>query len=291
MRLRWLMVLGRDVVGALRGHDLALLAAGVTYYAAIAIVPGVLVAVNLLGLLLGRPRTAELGRSLADALPGGLGAPAVVLAAFDAALTMSPLVVVAAAVPASFYGEGLRRAFVRLAGTTEGLVGWRGRLGILPLLAAAPVLLLPVLLVTPSLARLFAERGVSAGLGVVVAFTVDWLVLTATLMIVYRVVGPGRPGWAATLWAAAATGSFVAGFVQGFVLFLSFHLDLGLPFGGFRAIGGAVAVGFWLFLLHLIVLVGYGLALRLDERGGVPWADVHPARRHPRGAGGHADPG
>ncbi|WP_235826245.1 hypothetical protein [Candidatus Frankia alpina] len=58
------------------------------------------------------------------------------------------------------------------------------------------------------------------------------------------------------------------------MLFLSFHLDLGLPFGGFRAIGGAVAVGFWLFLLHLIVLVGYSLALRLDERDGVPWAEA-----------------
>ncbi len=273
MTPRWLMPLGREVTGALRGQDLALLAAGVTYYAAIAIVPGVLVAVSLLRLLVGRPRTAEFGRSLADALPAGLGAPGVVISAFDAALTMSPVVVIAAAVPATFYGEGLRRAFVRLAAREETLVGWRGRLGVLPLLAAAPVLLLPVLLVTPMLARLFDERGFSAWLGVVVAFAVDWLVLTATLTHVYRVVGPGRAGWAATLWAAAATGSFIAGFVQGFVLFLSFHLDLGLPFGGVRAIGAAVAVGFWLFLLNLLVLVGYSLALRFEERGGRPWAD------------------
>nr|MDT0667859.1 YhjD/YihY/BrkB family envelope integrity protein [Micromonospora sp. DSM 115978] len=106
----------------------------------------------------------------------------------------------------------------------------------------------------------------------------DWLVLTAVLGFVYRVVAPGRPAWAATVWAAAATGSFVAGFVQGFVLFLSFTLDLGLPFGGFRAVGGAAAVGFWLFLLHLMVLVGYSLALRLDERAGVPWAEVCAVR-------------
>lgn len=235
-----LVALGRDVVVRLRGHDLALISAGVTYYAAISLVPGVLVAISLLGLLLGEPRTAELGRSLADALPDDLGAPAVVNATFQAATTTSPLVVAA---------------------------------------AAAPVLLLPVLLVTPTLARLFADSGVSAALGVVVAFTVDWLVLTATLALVYRVVGPGRPAWAATLWAATVTGSFVAGFVQGFVLFLSFSLDLGLPFGGFSAVGGAVAVGFWLFLLHLLVLVGYSLALRLDERAGVPLAEANTRLR------------
>lgn len=262
---RQVVALGRDVVDGLRGHDLALMSAGVTYYAAIALVPGVLVAISLIGLLLGEARTHELGSSLAEALPIGLGAPAVVDTAFQAATTMSPLVVAGAAVPATFYGEGLRRAFVRLAGQREDLVGWRGRLSVLPLLAAAPVLLLPVLLVTPVLARLFADSGLSAALGVVVAFAVDWLVLAATLTFVYRVVGPGRPSWLATLCAAGTAGSFVAGFVQGFVLFLSFTLDLGLPFGGFYPVGAAVAVGFWLFLLHLVVLVGYGLALRLGK--------------------------
>ncbi len=226
-----------------------------------------LVAISMIDRLLGEARTCELGSSLAEALPGGLGAPAVVDMAFRAATTMSPLVVAGAAVPATFYGEGLRRAFVRLAGRREDLVGWRGRLSVLPFLAAAPVLLLPVLLVTPVLARLFADSGFSAALGAVVAFMVDWLVLTATLTFVYRVLGPGRPTWTATLCVAGTTGSFIAGFVQGFVLFLPFTLDLGLPFGGFYPVGAAVAVGFWLFLLHLVVLVGYGLALRLGENG------------------------
>lgn len=65
--------------------------------------------------------------------------------------------------------------------------------------------------------------------------------------------------------------------MQGFVLFLAIPVDLGLPFGGFRSIGATVAVGLWLYLLHVIVLVGYGLTHRLDERGGVPWARAEPA--------------
>jgi membrane protein len=78
----------------------------------------------------------------------------------------------------------------------------------------------------------------------------------------------------ASLWGGAVTGSFVAGFVQGFVLFLSLPLDLGLPFGGFVGIGATVAVGLWLYLLHVLVLIGYVLTLRIQGRGGVPWQRV-----------------
>ena len=56
------------------------------------------------------------------------------------------------------------------------------------------------------------------------------------------------------------------------MLFLSLPLDLGAPFGGLDVIGAMVAVGLWLWLLHLIVLVGYSLTQRIDDRGGLPWA-------------------
>jgi membrane protein len=49
------------------------------------------------------------------------------------------------------------------------------------------------------------------------------------------------------------------------VLFLALPLDLGAPFGGLTVVGGVVAVGLWLFLLHLVVLVGWLLTLSLDE--------------------------
>ena len=77
------------------------------------------------------------------------------------------------------------------------------------------------------------------------------------------------------------TGSFVAGFVQGFVLFLSLPLRLGVPFGGFTEIGGMVAVGLWLYLLHVLVLVGFLLTLRIDARGGVPWRRPNDVPRSP----------
>ena len=274
----------RDTMLSLRGHDLALHAAGVTFYAGIAVVPSILLAIWLSARLVGDDRMAELGRSLGDALPDELGAPQVAEATIAAGLGQPTVVALAVLIPATFYGEGLRRAFVSLTDARDTLIGWRGRLLVLPLFAAAPALLLVVLLVTPTVARLFGEGGASVLLGIVLAFLTDWVVLWFSLTWVYRVVSPRRPGWLASIWGGAVTGSFIAGFVQGFVLFLSLPLDLGLPFGGFVQIGGVVAVGLWLYLLHVLVLVGFAMTLRMEARGGVPWHPVpEPA---PAGDGG-----
>jgi membrane protein len=264
----------RETMRSLKGHDVALYAAGVTFYAGIALVPSVLVAVWLSAQLVGNDRMVSLGRSLADALPDQLGAPHVAEATIAAGLRLPVAVALAVIIPATFYGEGLRRAFVSLADAEDTLIGWRGRAAVLPLFLIAPALFLPVLLVTPTLARLFADGGASVLLAIVLAFLTDWVAISLTLTWVYRVVSPNRPGWLASLWGGAVTGSFVAGFVQGFVLFLSLPLKLGVPFGGFIGIGGTVAVGLWLYLLHVLVLVGFALTHRIEARGGVPWHRV-----------------
>jgi len=271
---RRLAELLRDTMRSLRGNDLALHAAGVTFYAGIAVVPSILLAVWLSARLVGDERIVDLGRSMGAALPDELGAPEVAQATIAAGLGQPTAVALAVLIPATFYGEGLRRAFVSMTGVRDRLIGWRGRLLVLPLFVAAPVLLLAVLLVTPTVARLFGEGGASVLLGIVLAFLTDWVVLWFSLTWVYRVVSPRRPGWLASVWGGAVTGSFIAGFVQGFVLFLSLPLDLGLPFGGFTQIGAVVAVGLWLYLLHVLVLVGFALTLRMESRGGVPWHPV-----------------
>ena len=269
----------RDTMRSLKGYDLALHAAGVTFYAGIAVVPSVLLAIWLSAQLVGDDRMVSLGRSLADVLPDELGAPHIAEATIAAGLQQPVVVALAVLLPATFYGEGLRRAFVSLTEARDTLIGWRGRVLVLPLFAAAPVLLLAVLLVTPTLARLFGAGGASVLLGIVLAFLTDWIVLWFTLTWVYRFVSPRRPGWLAAVWGGAVTGSFIAGFVQGFVLFLSLPLDLGLPFGGFLEIGGMVAVGLWLYLLHVLVLVGFAMTLRLEARGGIPWHLVSPSAK------------
>ncbi len=267
MRLvRKIRAVGRDVVASSRRHDLALYAAGLTFYGGIALLPATLVAIRLAGALVGQERVSARGEQVAAALPGALGAPDVVARLVDAGARLDLLTLVAALLPSTLYGEGLRRAFVRLAGTDESYAGWRGRLGVLPLLVVTPLMALAVLEAAPLLADLVARGAGGVALAVYLALVLDWLLLSVPLAYVYRMLSPLPVSW----WAAAVSGlvtaSMLAGFLQGFVLFLAIPLDLGLPFGGVAPVGATVAVGLWLWVLHVLVLVGHQLVLVLDRR-------------------------
>ncbi|MBL7262059.1 YhjD/YihY/BrkB family envelope integrity protein [Paractinoplanes lichenicola] len=244
----------------LRGRDLALHAAAVTFYGGIAVVPIALLAVWITGLIAGADRVRRLtGRTIA-ALPDQIGAPQALSALIDAGLHLTPLFALASLLPATLYGEGLRRAFVSLRSHepgVESLVGWRGRLAWLPLMAAAPALTLAMFLALPSTSGLWLRGGWYSVLGVVLSFLAAWLVLTPVLIWVYRYVAPDRPRWLSTVLVGSFFAANLSGFLHGFVLFCSFPLDLGAPFGGFDEIGGMVAVGLWLYLFHVIVLAGY----------------------------------
>lgn len=251
-----------------RGRDLSLHAAAISFYGAIAVVPAALLAIWLTGLVGGADRVRRLTAYPLRVMPDAIGADRAASALVEAGLHLTPLLALAALLPASLYGEGLRRAFVSVAardGEDESLVGWRGRLLLLPLLAPAPALLLAILMVLPLTTRLVRQGGWAGVFGVVLSFLAVWLVLTPVLFWVFRVVGPGRPDWLSTLGVGSFTAANLSGFLHGFVLFCSLPLDLGVPFGGIDAIGAGVAVLLWLYLFHVIVLAGYSATLALSR--------------------------
>ena len=241
----------------LKGRDVALHAAAVTFYAGIAVVPVALLAIWITGLVVGADRVRRLTGHTIEALPSAIGAPRALSALIEAGLALTPILALASLLPATLYGEGLRRAFVSLRYPGESLVGWRGRILWLPLLAAAPALLLATFMALPVTSGLWVRGGWYAIAGVVLSFLAWWIVLTPVVIWVYRYVAPGRPEWLATVLVGSFTAANLSGFLHGFVLFCSLPLDLGLPFGGFTEIGAVVAVGLWLYLFHVIVLAGY----------------------------------
>jgi membrane protein len=272
-RLRRLRDLAAAPFRPLRGRDVALYAAAVTFYAGIAVVPISLLAVWLTGLVAGAGRVRRLTGHTIAALPDEIGVPRALAALIDAGLHLTPALALASLLPATLYGEGLRRAFVSLQAPGESLVGWRGRLLWLPLLAAAPALLLAMFLALPTTAGLWVRGGWWSVLGVVLSFLAGWLVLTPVVIWVFRYVAPGRPPWPATVLVGSFTAANLSGFLHGFVLFCALPLDLGTPFGGFTEIGGMVAVGLWLYLFHVILLAGYAATVTLGQA---------LARRRPR---------
>jgi membrane protein len=245
----------------LKGRDVSLHAAAVTFYGGIAVVPASLLAVWITGLIVGADRVRRLTGRTIEALPSQIGAPQALSALIEAGLELTPILALASLLPATFYGEGLRRAFVSLRDPGEAMVGWRGRVLWLPLMAAAPALLLATFLALPVTSSLWERGGWYAVGGVILSFLACWLVLTVVVVWVYRYVAPGRPEWPATVLVGSFTAANLSGFLHGFVLFCSFPLDLGIPFGGFTEIGAMVAVGFWLYLFHVLILAGYAATL------------------------------
>lgn len=264
MRLRAVRRVVSAALRPLRGRDVALHAAAVTFYGGIAVVPVALLAIWLTALVAGADRVRRLTGYPVDALSDAIGADRALAALVDAGLRLTPALALAALLPATLYGEGLRRAFVSLREPGEQLVGWRGRLLLLPLLAAAPAFVLALLMALPAAVRLLQRGGWASVAGVVVSFLAAWLVLTPVLVWVYRAVAPGRPDWLSTVLVASFTAANLSGFLHGFVLFCSLPLDLGLPFGGFDEIGAVVAVALWLYLFHVIVLAGFAATRQLS---------------------------
>jgi membrane protein len=250
----------------LRGRDLALIAAGLTFYAGIAVVPLLLLSVSLTAAFSSPEEVHALGGRLASLFPSGAGAPSAVAELFDAGVGLDGWGVLLALLPMSLYGEGVRRALLRFSRREEAFTAWRGRLAALPLLLITPVTLYPLLLAADAMAGLAEQGGVAALAGrIAVGFYSVLAGLTIPLAWVFRVVGVEKVGWPALVVGALFTAACLSGFLQGFVLFLALPLRLGAPFGGLDVVGGTVAIGLWLFALHVVLIVGWLATQTLDE--------------------------
>ena len=259
--MRFLLLVARFF----KGRDLNLHAAAITFYGGIAVVPVALLTIRFAGLLAGAGRIRRLAAPVIAAVPDRLGADRATAVLVDAGLHMSWPLTAAALIPATLYGEGLRRALISLSGSDASPAGWRGRLLILPVLALGPVLLLALLTVLPGAARRLQDGGWASVGAVILSFLAAWLVLSPVLILVYRLIAPLRPGWTTTALVGSFTAANVSGFAHGFVLFWSLPLDLGVPFGGLDAVGAVVAVALWLYLFHLVTLVGYAATIQVHR--------------------------
>jgi hypothetical protein len=126
-----------------------------------------LVAVAVARFVVGRDTLARYGDRLAETIPAALGAGGWVQALFDAGLSLSPVAVVFAVFMGSAYGRGLSRALSRFAPEDQRELppSWWSRAMTLPLLGLAPLLLLGLLLVTPSVSDLMQGNDVFGVLG------------------------------------------------------------------------------------------------------------------------------
>ncbi len=278
-----LHAVARHVRTALRGRDLVLWAAGLTFYGMVAVVPVLLLALWGAATLFGDTLVLDGARLLGRSLPGAHDTGPALSALAGAAVTATWPLLLAMLLPASLYGEGLRRGLVAVTGApVRGVTGWAGRLRFVPVLVAAPLLVAFPLAFTQVVAPLYEAGGWSAVLGVVLSFHLDLVPMCVVVGIVLAAIGPAALPPRAAVLAGFVLGAVLTGFLHGFVLFLAIPVDWSLPFGGLPFVGDVVALGLWLFGLHVVLLAGYRIALSahtVHTWEGTPHAPVRPARR------------
>lgn len=256
----------RDLAHAHPVNDLALWSAGLTFFAAIGLVPLLMEAVALGGRIAGESIVRERAAELLGALPNSNSAPAAMRSMVDASLGLSWPNIALLLVPTTVYGEGFRRSFLQMSlDRPRRSTGWRGRLAFLPIIALAPIALLAIVATVPFVAPLYARGGWGLAAGVVVSFHITFVLLTVVLGAIYGVVGTVSMNGRSLALASACAASLVAGFLHGFVLFLAIPISWSAGFGDLPGVGAISVLALWLYGLHVVVIVGYRLALVLDR--------------------------
>ena len=117
---------GPEVVRQIRRHDLVFYAAGLTFYAGIAVVPLLLVAWFVTSLVLGDAVVRTLTTALAAYAPTSLGLRDGVRSLGEVGPRLGIASMAAALVPATSYGDGLVRVMDRITGRDRRARGCGG---------------------------------------------------------------------------------------------------------------------------------------------------------------------
>lgn len=272
MRNRWFAVvraIAAETRRRARRQDLMLIAAGLTFYAGIAVIPLLLLGLYGAGLVLDPERVVALVDRLSQYAPAAAGAPEIVRALGDAGPRLSIPSLIASLVTASTYGEGLLRAVDTLEGGQRPSRSLLGRLRVLPYMGVFPLITVVGLAAVAVLPGRLGAGTTGQVLGAYLTFWVGWLSATALLMVLYRLFAARALRWSAIAWGSLAAGSFLAGMTLGWVLVLRFDITIGQAYGGSELLGRLVLVAIYLLFVQVAVLVGYVLVVVIDR-----WMDA-----------------
>ncbi len=257
----------RDLAHAHPVSDLALWAAGLTFFGVLGMVPLVMEAVAVCGRVVGHNAVRDSVEQLLRALPNSHSIPAATRNLVDASLGLSWPNMAVLLIPTTVYGEGFRRSYLQMSRDDPvRSTGWRGRLAFLPIIVLASMVTFVLVGSIRVVSPLYADGGWALVAGVVTSFHITFVLLTVMLAAIYRFVGTVLVDWRPLMVASACTASIVAGFVHGFLVFLAIPIAWSEPFGGLPVVGTVSVLLLWLYGMHVVVIVGYRLALVLNQQ-------------------------
>ena len=261
----------RQVVFGVRDRaarsDVMLVAAALTCYAAFGLVPVLAIGSRIAAAVFGRNEVVRTAVGLSQFVHGPLHLDRGIVEFARSASSAKWWTVFVALFPASLYAEGTVRSLERFSEVPERHSRvLRGRLLTAVIVAAAIVAV--GLLVGVIRPLLFDPFGTGLGarlLGIFVAFNILFFATFGVLVLVYRLFATTRIRVGPLLLAAGAASSWLASQTLAYIVVVRDVTGFSNAFGGYAPVGAVAAFGFLIYLNHLVVLLGYALALRLHE--------------------------
>lgn len=258
--------------------DVLVVAAALTCYSAIGLVPLFAIGSRVTAAVLGTQDVVRTAQGIARYIRGPLHLDRATVAFARTAASAPWWSVLAALLPVSLYAEGTVRCLERFSVVPERRSRvLRGRL-LTPLYAAAAVAI--ILLVSGAVRPLFFNAfGAGLGarlLGLVVAFHISWAICTCLLAAVYRLFGTTPLRVRPLLLAAGFASAWLTCQTLAFTVVIRLISGFARAYGGYAPAGAIAAITFLVYLDHLVVVFGYLLALQGHEE---------PLRRRSRPVG------
>jgi hypothetical protein len=262
----------REQISGLRARagrsDMLVVAAALTSYSAIGLVPLFAIGSRVAAAILGPEDVVRTAQGIARYLHGPLHLDRATVAFARTATSAPWWVVLVALLPVSLFAEGTVRCLERFSlAPARRSRALKGRL-LAPLYAAAAVGI--ILLVTGAVRPLFFNPfGTGPGarvLGFLVAFLIGWGICTCLLAAIYRLFGTTRLRPLPLLIAAGFASGWLTSQTIAFTVVIRGIGGFARAYGGYAPAGAVAAITFLVYLDQLVVVLGYLLALQGHEQ-------------------------
>jgi membrane protein len=256
----------RRVVIRARRDDILLLSGALGFYALVSLVPLVILALWMTGMMVSDDRIHELADRLTKMAPAHIGIGSAVQGAAEEGTRFGVVAALLALWPATAYGSGLAQAFERITPRPDRRrSGIRGR-------GLAVVVLLPLFVLGSILAsfvgtKLLEDARAGAVLGPVVALVTAFGIAAVAIAVIYKIFPSETLKWGAVLKATSFTSAGVSLLSLIFVLYVSLGADFEQRYAS-SWMGVVILIAVWLYIANVLLLVGYKIALEADPTSG-----------------------
>jgi membrane protein len=249
-------------MASLRREEITLPAAGLAFYALVSLVPFVVLALWLTGLVVGEDRVLQVGHDMARLAPAKLGVDKFFTGVANLGGGLGLGAVLSLLWPATSYGAGLVRAFDRLSGERDRRMRpLRGRWLAFALVGTVPLLGLAGLIASYLGTRVLGESGSVARVGgLALAAVFGFLSAAVIVGLIYRLFTPERLAWSAIVRGTLTAAVSISLLSVGYVVYLRLWADFARSYAT-SGLAALVLLAFWLYLANAMVLVGYTAAL------------------------------